>query len=152
MNHLLFQYCPKIAVFSTERDSVLLCKRKGEADYDEVFSFIGGKMEVTDSSILAAVQREKTEEVGTDFKINLSLEYSVNVFFRKKDGSSMILPHFYAEYVGDQINLSDEYAEHKWVLLAELDAFEPKISNIPAITRQLALARAVVSDEDLSLI
>lgn len=47
-----FQYCQKLIVISPEKDTVLLCKRKGEADYDGVFSFIGGKMETSDISIM----------------------------------------------------------------------------------------------------
>ena len=37
-----FQYCQKIVVLSKDKNKVLLCKRKGEADYDGTFSFIGG--------------------------------------------------------------------------------------------------------------
>jgi hypothetical protein len=48
MENLLFQYCQKIVVYSQDGQSVLLCKRKGEADFDSVFSFIGGKMERSD--------------------------------------------------------------------------------------------------------
>ena len=64
-----FQYCQKIVVFSKEVDKVLLCKRKGEADFDGTFSFIGGKMETTDGAILEGLRREKNEEVGEGFKV-----------------------------------------------------------------------------------
>lgn len=40
-NTLSFQYCQKIIVFSEDRSSVLLAKRKGEADYNDIYSFIG---------------------------------------------------------------------------------------------------------------
>jgi ADP-ribose pyrophosphatase YjhB (NUDIX family) len=52
MENLLFQYCQKIVVYSQDGQKVLLCKRKGEADFDGTFSFIGGKMERSDGGIL----------------------------------------------------------------------------------------------------
>ena len=33
-NVLSFQYCPKLAVLNRDRTHVLLCRRKGEQDYD----------------------------------------------------------------------------------------------------------------------
>jgi len=41
---------------------VLLCKRQGETELNEIFTFIGGKMETTDDSILQGLKREKDEE------------------------------------------------------------------------------------------
>ena len=64
MEQYNFQYCQKIVVLSKDRTKVLLCKRKGEADYDGIFSFIGGKMETTDISIIEGLKREKDEETG----------------------------------------------------------------------------------------
>jgi ADP-ribose pyrophosphatase YjhB (NUDIX family) len=51
----------------------LLAKRKGEADFDGVFSFIGGKMETTDETLLAGMQREKNEEVGDEVRLRIFL-------------------------------------------------------------------------------
>jgi ADP-ribose pyrophosphatase YjhB (NUDIX family) len=137
MNHLLFQYCPKMAVISQDKSKVLLCRRKGEVDYDGVFSLIGGKMEHRDADILDALRREKSEEVGDEFKVRVLLYPSVDVLFCKKDGARMILPHFYSEHVAGAVNLSDEYSEARWVSLDELDKFTPKIENISWIVPQL---------------
>ncbi|MGV9677757.1 NUDIX hydrolase [Nocardia sp. NPDC003482] len=130
-----FQYCQKLVVIDPETNSVLLARRKGEADYDGVYSFIGGKMETTDSSILDAIRREKEEEIGKAATILIAEDLSYNVLFRKKDGNSMILPHFYAEYAGGDIELNDEYADYVWVPVDHLDAFEPKIDTIPVAVR-----------------
>ena len=62
MDPTLFQYCQKIAVLSNDRTSVLLCRRRGEADYDGVFSFIGGKLEVTDEDRIPGRARGHTLE------------------------------------------------------------------------------------------
>ncbi|MDP1833527.1 MAG: NUDIX domain-containing protein [Candidatus Moranbacteria bacterium] len=126
-----FQFCPKIVVFSNDLKSVLLCRRKDEKDHNGIFSFIGGKMETTDESIVAGLAREKDEEVGKDFRIDLYAKYSANLFFIKKDGSKMILPHYYAIHKSGEIKLNEEYSEFRWVMNNELKNFEPKISNIP---------------------
>lgn len=130
-----FQYCQKLVVIDPAKDSVLLARRKGEADYDGVYSLIGGKMETTDGSILDAIRREKEEEIGKAAVVLIAENLSYNVLFTKKDGNSMILPHFYAEYDGGEIELNDEYSDYVWVPVEELDAFEPKIDTIPAAVR-----------------
>lgn len=133
--NLFFQYCQKLVIFSADRKSVLLAKRKGEADYDGVFSFIGGKMETTDESFVAGMKREKTEEIGPKAVVQIMPNETYNVLFRKKDGSSMVLPHIAGVYISGDIELNEEYSEYKWVPLAELEAFEPKIDTVLPTTR-----------------
>jgi 8-oxo-dGTP pyrophosphatase MutT (NUDIX family) len=124
-------------VFSKDFKEVLLCKRKGEADFDGIFSFIGGKMEVTDLTVLDGMQREKNEEIGVGAKIKLFPKFSSNLSFIKKDGNSMILPHYLAVFVEGDININEEYSEYKWVGIDDLKSFEPKIANIPDIVETL---------------
>lgn len=133
----LFQCCQKLVVINQETDSVLLARRKGEEDYDGVYSLIGGKMETTDDSIFDAIRREKIEEIGDDPVILIAEDISYNVLFTKKDGNSMILPHFYAEYEGGEISLGDEYSDYIWLLIDELDFFNPMIFTIPEAVRQV---------------
>lgn len=134
-SNTFFQYCQKLIVLSEDKTKVLLAKRKGEADYDGTFSFIGGKMETTDESIVAGMKREKDEEIGTDVKVRLFPDETHNLLFRKKDGSSMILPHIPGVYISGEINLNEEYSEYRWVPIAELDTFEPMIEGIPELTQ-----------------
>jgi len=153
MQQYNFQYCPKIIVLSKDRTTVLLCKRKGEADYDGVFSFPGGKMETTDQSIVEGIQREKNEELGEQFKISLLQIFSLNILFRKKDGNAMIVPHYIAFHQGGEISLSqEEYSEYKWVTITELDAFGPKIENIPEMVRQVLRLAEISSEKDFGVI
>jgi NADH pyrophosphatase NudC (nudix superfamily) len=152
MEQYHFQYCQKIMVFSKDRTQILLCKRKGEADYDGIFSAIGGKMEVTDESILAGLQREKNEEVGEDFKVRIYPTYSHNLLFRKKDGNSMILPYYMAIYESGEVKLNEEYSEYRWVSLDELDAFEPKIDCIPEEVRFLKRLQVIQEESEFVLI
>lgn len=130
-----FQYCQKLVILSADRRQVLLAKRKGETDYNDTFSFIGGKMETTDESLVAGMRREKNEEVGPDVKVQVLAEESYNLLFRKNDGNSMILPHIAGVYVSGEIRINEEYSEYRWVPLNELPSFEPKIENIPEVAR-----------------
>jgi NADH pyrophosphatase NudC (nudix superfamily) len=129
-----FQYCQKIVLFSEDWSSVLVARRTGEADYDGTFTFIGGKMETDDASILEGVRREKNEEIGPSAKIRVYMGATNNVLFHKKDGSAMILPHILAQYVGGEIRLNpEEYSEYRWVPVKDLPGLEPKVANIPEL-------------------
>ena len=118
-----------------------------EADFDGTFSFIGGKMETTDINLIAGMKREKDEEIGSNTIVKLLPNETYNVFFRKKDGNSMILPHIPGVFVSGDITINDEYSEYKWVPIAELDEFEPKIANIPEFTNW-ALQKIVNADSN----
>ena len=147
-----FQYCQKIVVFSRDELSVLLGKRKGEADYDGTYSFIGGKMETTDHSIVAGLKREKDEEVGSDFKIKVFPDFTTNILFTKKDGRAMILPHVYAIHLEGEIQLSEEYSEYRWVRLDELAKFEPKINTIPEVLDKFAVLKKILAKTRFEII
>ncbi len=139
-----FQYCQKIVVYSADGKNVLLCKRKGEADFDEVFSFIGGKMEVEDGDFISWLRREKNEEVGEDFKIKIYPTFTTNSYFIKKDGSAMVLPHYYAIYDSGEIQLNEEYSEYRRVPLQDIEDFEPKIPTIPGVLEKFALLKEII--------
>jgi 8-oxo-dGTP pyrophosphatase MutT (NUDIX family) len=130
----LFQYCQKLIILSEDKTKVLLARRKGEADYDGTYSFIGGKMETTDENMVAGMQREKDEEIGSSARVKVLPNETYNLLFRKKDGTSMVLPHIAGMYVSGDITLSEEYSDYKWVPITGLDEFEPKIANIPGLT------------------
>lgn len=144
MDKYNFQYCQKIVVYSKDEQSVLLCKRKTEADFDETFSFVGGKMEITDKSIINGLKREKNEELGENFKIKIYPAFTTNIFFVKNDGRVMILPHYYAVYDRGEIQLSSEYSEFRWVPLKDIAAFEPKIHTIPEILDKFAVLKNII--------
>lgn len=147
-----FQYCQKIVVLSKDKKKALLCKRKDEVDFDGVFSFIGGKMEIADSSIVAGLKREKDEEVGEGFKLRLYPMFSLNLLYRKKDGASMILPHYLAIHEEGEVILNEEYSEFQWVELERLEEFEPKIANIPQTVGEMLRLEKVSRKEDFILI
>ena len=148
MNKYLFQNCQKIVVFSEDNSKVLLAQRKGESDFDSTYSFIGGKMEITDKDIIEGMRREKNEEVGEDFIIRLNPIYNSVIHYIKKDGNYMLLPHYYAQYIRGEVKLNGEYSNYKWVPISEIDEFEPKITNIPEIIKRLLKIIPVMEDKD----
>ena len=152
MDKYNFQNCQKIVVFSEDNTKVLLAKRKGENDYDGIYSFIGGKMETTDKNLVEGMRREKNEEIGETCKVKLYPIYSTSTYYIKKDGSYMVLPHYYARFVEGDISLSDEYSEYKWVSINEIDSFKPIIENIPEFTRRLLKLVPLMTEEDFVLI
>ncbi|MCD4704895.1 NUDIX hydrolase [bacterium] len=153
MDKYNFQYCQKIVVYSKDRLSVLLCKRKDEPDFDATFSFIGGKLETTDDNIIEGLKREKNEEVGVDFKIRIFPNFTTNIHFVKKDGSPMILPHFYSIHESGSIQLNnDEYSEYKWVLLKDIPNLKNIISNIPDILNKFKILKEIINKTESILI
>lgn len=145
-----FQYCQKIIVFSEDWSQVLLARRRGEADYDGTFSFIGGKMEATDKTIIEGVRREKNEEIGETARLKLYTGSTRNLLYRKADSSNMILPHYLAHYLGGEIKLNyREYSEYCWVSIPQLAEFEPKVENIPEMVDWALSLKICAKAEDL---
>jgi ADP-ribose pyrophosphatase YjhB (NUDIX family) len=147
-----FQNCQKIVVFKDNNTKVLLAKRVGEKDFDEIYSFIGGKMETKDEEILEGLRREKNEEMGEDFKIKIYPIFNTMNFYIKKDGSHMILPHYYARYESGEIKLNEEYSEYKWVEIEKLSEFGPKVFTVELMVKNLLRLVEVMKEDELVLI
>lgn len=147
-DHTLFQYCQKIVILR-EGNEVLLAQRRGEQDYDGVYSFIGGKLETTDGSILAGLKREKEEEIGKVVVLSILPYLSCNAYFVKSNGQHMILPHYYAEYIEGEILLNpEEYSGYKWVKITDLEVFEPKIPNITSMVDKVLELKSTAQPAD----
>jgi 8-oxo-dGTP pyrophosphatase MutT (NUDIX family) len=145
---LLFQYCPKQIVFSADKKSVLLARRAGEADYNGVYSFIGGKTETTDGGLLAGLRREKNEEVGEQARLRICYAMSCyQTWFTKANGASMILPHHIAIYQGGDIVLSNEYSEYKWVPIEEIDHYN-RVPTVPPAVHAALCYLPMLTDKD----
>ena len=145
----LFQFCQKIVVLNEDFDMVLLVKRKGEADFDGTFSFIGGKMETTDGGIINGLRREKTEEIGVEANLSVYPLVSYNEYYVKKNGSAMVLPHYFAVYHGGEIIINEEYSEYQWIKLSELSDFQPKIDTIEPAVRQILRIKNLAEQKDM---
>lgn len=148
-SNTLFQLCQKLVIFNEKHDKILLAKRKGEADYDGVYSFIGGKAETEDKDYVDSIVREKNEEIGVTARVQLYPLISYNVFFRKKDGNSMFLPHYYCVYYGGDIILSNEYSDYKWVSIADIGNFQPRIDTIESAIEHCLKIADLTSKADM---
>lgn len=146
MSNNLFQCCQKLVLIKD--DKVLLCKRKGEQDYDGIYSLMGGKLEISDEDFIGGLKREKEEEIGNKCKIKVYTTYSTNKIYRKNDGTTMILPHYYAEFISGDINLGEEYEDYKWVKLNELDNFQPLIDTVPDVVRKMIVIKELINKTD----
>jgi NADH pyrophosphatase NudC (nudix superfamily) len=146
---LFFHYCPKIIVFSKDTKSVLMARRTGEADYDGVYTFIGGKTETTDGSLLAGLKREKDEEIGPKARLKICYMMSCyQVWYTKKDGNAMVLPHHIAIYQGGEIKLNPaEYDDYKWVPVKDIDDFAQIPANPPAVKAALRYLPLLTDDD-----
>jgi len=144
-----FANCQKIVLFRKNNSEVLLARRKGENDYDGIYSFVGGKMEVTDGSLLEGLKREKDEEIGENIRIKIWPVFSSMNFFVKKDGTNMVLPHYYARYESGEVKLNEEYSDYQWVGLDELSSFGPKIETIDSVVKNLLRLIRVLDEEEL---
>lgn len=146
----LFQYCQKLVVFSIDQKSVLFARRKGEADFDEYWSLIGGKLETTDGDIVPGMKREKNEEVGEQFRIRVApLVSCYNAYYEKKNGAHMILPHYIALHAGGEVHLNeDEYSDYKWVPLPQIETLSPKVDNTSDVVKNALRILPVLTDED----
>lgn len=143
-----FQYCQKIVLFDAH-ERVLLARRQGEEDFDGTYSFIGGKMEVTDGELIDGLRREKEEEIGRRAIVLVAPHISYNVLYRKKNGSSMVLPHVYGRYEGGEIDLNEEYSDYKWVDPTELEDFGPKIDTVEDAVKCVQSIKRIVTESDL---
>lgn len=148
-DNTLFQYCQKIVLFNQTGDSILLAKRKGEADYDGTFSLIGGKMETTDGGFVGGMLRERTEEIGDNAEVYVYPYISYNEYFTKANGQAMVLPHYYAVYKGGQIELNEEYSGFAWIKLSDLHDFQPKIDTIENAVAKALDIKKIISESDL---
>jgi 8-oxo-dGTP pyrophosphatase MutT (NUDIX family) len=152
MNYL-FQYCQKIVLFDETFSRVLLARRKGEADYDGVYSFIGGKLEVSDGGLAAGLKREKDEEIGNKALVTVYTDITKNEYYIKNDGSAMVLPHYIAVYKGGEIELlASEYSDYQWVDVDKLSTFSPVVETVEPVTQwALGLKDALAASRTIDI-
>lgn len=143
-----FQYCQKLVLFDKE-ERVLLARRKDEVDYNDTYSFIGGKLETTDGGLIEGIRREKRQEIGRKALILVAPQLSYDVYYTKRDGSAMVLPHIYSRYIGGEIELGNEYSDFKWIEADRIDAFEPKIDTVSDAVRWARVISKLITKHHL---
>jgi len=131
MSQNLFHYCAKFVVFDPTFTQILLCKRKWEADFNEIFSFPWGKIENSDGDIRKGMQREKNEELWDKCFIRLYKDFCRFAYYVKNDGNHMILPHHICVFEGGEIQINEEYSGYKRIEIDQLD--ESWLNIIPTV-------------------
>lgn len=140
----LFQVCCKFVVFDTTGNNILLCQRKWEADFNNTFSFSGGKIENSDNGIWDGMQREKNEELWVKCSLTVYKELCDFAYYIKNDGTHMILPHFLCIFQWWEIILSDEYSAYQRFPLSELEHTSNIIDTVVPVAKKMHTYRDIL--------
>ena len=70
-------------------------------------------------------------------------------YFIKKDGTNMVLPHYYARYESGEVILNEEYSDYKWVEVEKIAEFEPKVPTIGLEIEKLLRLVDLIKEEEL---
>ncbi|MBS3155897.1 NUDIX domain-containing protein [Candidatus Woesearchaeota archaeon] len=87
------------------------------------------------------VKREVKEEVGLDIK---NIRYLTSLAFEREDGVPTLIVSLYAYNDGDEIVLSDELSDYKWVNLEEAKNYD----LIEGIYEELEMLDRVLKGEE----
>ena len=91
----------------------LLLKRSKGQPYSLLWQMVTGKIKRDEKAYQTAL-REIREETGL-IPVQLWVAPTVNSFYEPKDEYICLLPVFAARVDSDQVQLSDEHTEYKWV-------------------------------------
>ncbi len=91
----------------------LLLKRSERQPYPNLWQMITGKIKENENAYQTAL-REIKEETGLT-PLQLWVAPTVNSFYEPKDEYICLLPVFAARVESNEIKLSDEHTEYKWV-------------------------------------
>ena len=91
----------------------LLLKRSEGQPYPNLWQMITGKIKENENAYQTAL-REIKEETGLT-PLQLWVAPTVNSFYEPKDEYICLLPVFAARVESNEIKLSDEHTEYKWV-------------------------------------
>ena len=91
----------------------LLLKRADDQVYSGLWQMVTGKIKENEHAYETAI-REIKEETGLT-PLQLWVAPTVNSFYEPKDEYICLLPVFAARVESNQIKLSDEHTDYKWV-------------------------------------
>ena len=91
----------------------LLLKRAGNQVYPGLWQMVTGKIKAKEKAYQTAL-REIKEETGL-IPLQLWVAPTVNSFYEPKEEYICLLPVFAARVENNEIKLSDEHTEYKWV-------------------------------------
>jgi len=133
----------------------LITKR---APHEKVFpnkwTLPGGKLEMDDyihmptdgkyqwyNIMEHSLRRESLEEVGLDIK---NIRYLTSLVFIRPDGIPVVVLSMYADYVGGEVQLSEDMTEFAWVTAEDAKNYD----FIEGIYEELVMLDRILKDEN----
>lgn len=102
-----------IAKIIDDKVKFLILKRASDENYPNIWQMVTGKIRDDEKAFETAI-REICEETGLDVK-ELYVVPKVNLFYNSEDNSSNLVPVFLAIVDKDEVILSPEHQEYRWV-------------------------------------
>jgi 8-oxo-dGTP diphosphatase len=108
---------------------LLLKRRPTERANPNKWSFPGGKIEVDESPMDAAI-REAKEESGLDIRVGKKPDFTHFYKASEEFGRDIIVYVFRAKAAGGEVALSEEHTEFGWFSSDELKLSEMDLANV----------------------
>jgi bifunctional NMN adenylyltransferase/nudix hydrolase len=106
-----------IAVFNEDETSILLAKKPGENKY----RFIGGFVDVKDTSLEHTARREFAEEAGAEIAVTSYVgSFRVNDWRYRSERDKIMTVLFKAKYIHGHLSPSDDISEIAWIEVDDL--------------------------------
>lgn len=88
-----------------------------------------------------SLRRESLEEVGLDIK---NIRYLTSLVFIRPDGIPVVVLSMYADYVGGEVQLSEDMTEFAWVTAEDAKNYD----FIEGIYEELVMLDRILKDEN----
>lgn len=106
---------------------LLLRRRSDDAHSPGKWDIPGGRLDIGENPFLG-MKREAKEETGLDIEIKLPLDIQ---HFTRDDGQEITMIIFLCEPTSDNIKLSEEHQEFKWVDVGSPKEVVPDWLRVP---------------------
>ena len=112
-----------------EENKYLLTKQSSTGRQSEFWGFPGGNLEVSDTDIENALEREVKEEVG--LRVVESKLIGTHVSYIKKEDIQLLFLYFLSNVENSKLTLGKEIDEYKWMSFDDLLIFPRKMIRPP---------------------
>lgn len=130
-----------VKAFIVKDNKLLLLKRRpNDVHSPGEWDIPGGRLELGEDPF-AGLNRETREEIGGDVSIIMPIDVH---YFIRGDGQKILMIIFICKPRSEEIKLSEEHTEYKWVdLLSGLDQFPPWLQAVVDRFDKLELSKHI---------